>query len=76
MNKRQASPPIPEAVPVRGRNSKAPWEVRHGRKPHTNLREHRMEADFTSEPCLRCGRAIRRTRIAQRGTHYCPGCQS
>jgi formamidopyrimidine-DNA glycosylase len=28
------------------------------------------------EPCRRCGRAIRRTTVAQRGTHYCPGCQS
>jgi formamidopyrimidine-DNA glycosylase len=26
-------------------------------------------------PCERCGRAIRRIVIAQRGTHYCPGCQ-
>jgi formamidopyrimidine-DNA glycosylase len=28
------------------------------------------------EPCLRCGSAIRRTTVAQRGTHYCPSCQS
>jgi formamidopyrimidine-DNA glycosylase len=28
------------------------------------------------EPCLRCGSKIRRTTIAQRGTHYCPSCQS
>ena len=27
------------------------------------------------EPCLRCGSAIRRTTVAQRGTHYCPMCQ-
>jgi len=27
------------------------------------------------EPCPRCGTAIRRTVIAQRGTHYCPRCQ-
>ena len=26
-------------------------------------------------PCPRCGAAIRRTVIAQRGTHYCPKCQ-
>jgi formamidopyrimidine-DNA glycosylase len=30
----------------------------------------------TGEPCPRCGRAIRRTSVAQRGTHYCPGCQT
>jgi formamidopyrimidine-DNA glycosylase len=28
------------------------------------------------EPCLRCGSAIRRTTVAQRGTHFCPSCQS
>jgi formamidopyrimidine-DNA glycosylase len=27
------------------------------------------------EPCLRCGNAIRYTRVAQRGTHLCPVCQ-
>jgi formamidopyrimidine-DNA glycosylase len=27
------------------------------------------------EPCQRCGAAIVRTVIGQRGTHYCPGCQ-
>jgi len=26
-------------------------------------------------PCSRCGRAIRRVVIAQRGTHFCPRCQ-
>ena len=28
------------------------------------------------EPCLCCGCAIRRTTVAQRGTHYCPKCQT
>ncbi len=27
------------------------------------------------EPCRTCGRAVRKTVIGQRGTHYCPGCQ-
>jgi formamidopyrimidine-DNA glycosylase len=27
------------------------------------------------EPCLACGRRIRKIIVAQRGTHYCPGCQ-
>ena len=26
-------------------------------------------------PCPRCGAAVRRTVVAQRGTHYCPRCQ-
>ena len=29
----------------------------------------------TGEPCLVCGAGIRRTLVAQRGTHYCPSCQ-
>jgi formamidopyrimidine-DNA glycosylase len=27
------------------------------------------------EPCVVCGRPIRRTLVAQRGTHFCPNCQ-
>jgi formamidopyrimidine-DNA glycosylase len=27
------------------------------------------------EPCRRCGKPVRRVVVAQRGTHYCPGCQ-
>ena len=27
------------------------------------------------EPCSRCGAAIRRIVVGQRGTHYCPKCQ-
>jgi formamidopyrimidine-DNA glycosylase len=27
------------------------------------------------EPCARCGQAIRRIVLGQRGTHYCPRCQ-
>ncbi len=30
----------------------------------------------TGEPCHTCGAAIRRKLVAQRGTHYCPRCQS
>ena len=29
----------------------------------------------TGEPCQACGTPIRRTLVAQRGTHYCPRCQ-
>jgi formamidopyrimidine-DNA glycosylase len=28
----------------------------------------------TGEPCPRCGTPIRKIRVAQRGTHYCPRC--
>jgi formamidopyrimidine-DNA glycosylase len=27
------------------------------------------------KPCVTCGKAIRRTLVAQRGTHFCPQCQ-
>ncbi|WP_208558800.1 DNA-formamidopyrimidine glycosylase [Marinilactibacillus kalidii] len=27
------------------------------------------------QPCVRCGTIIEKTKIAQRGTHYCPNCQ-
>jgi len=29
----------------------------------------------TGDPCPRCGAAIRRILVAQRGTHFCPRCQ-
>lgn len=29
----------------------------------------------TGRPCPRCGQAIRRAVVAQRGTHFCPECQ-
>ncbi|HYF94742.1 MAG TPA: bifunctional DNA-formamidopyrimidine glycosylase/DNA-(apurinic or apyrimidinic site) lyase [Symbiobacteriaceae bacterium] len=31
--------------------------------------------DRAGEPCPRCGRAIVKLAVAQRGTHVCPGCQ-
>ena len=29
----------------------------------------------TGKPCERCGTAIERIKVAQRGTHFCPFCQ-
>ena len=42
--------------------------------------EGSMQSEFRvygrdGEPCLRCGHAIEKTRVAGRGTWYCPGCQ-
>ena len=31
--------------------------------------------DRTGQPCVVCGMPIVKTRVAQRGTHYCPECQ-
>jgi formamidopyrimidine-DNA glycosylase len=28
------------------------------------------------QPCSRCGSAIERAVVGQRGTHYCPACQT
>jgi formamidopyrimidine-DNA glycosylase len=30
----------------------------------------------TGQPCPRCGQAIRRIKVSQRGTHFCPHCQA
>lgn len=32
--------------------------------------------DRAGEPCYTCGTAIRKIRVAGRGTHYCPRCQT
>jgi formamidopyrimidine-DNA glycosylase len=42
--------------------------------------EGSMQSEFRvygreGEPCLRCGHAVEKTRVAGRGTWYCPGCQ-
>lgn len=29
----------------------------------------------TDEPCIKCGQPIHKTRVVQRGTHFCPACQ-
>jgi len=39
--------------------------------PDDFLSPHRAEG----EPCPRCGRAVRRIVLNQRGTYYCPACQ-
>jgi formamidopyrimidine-DNA glycosylase len=37
--------------------------------------EHFVVYDREDQPCLTCGTPIRKIRVAQRGTHYCPNCQ-
>lgn len=37
---------------------------------------HFYAYDREGEPCPRCGTPIIKTRLAQRGTHYCPVCQT
>ncbi|MEJ2147947.1 MAG: bifunctional DNA-formamidopyrimidine glycosylase/DNA-(apurinic or apyrimidinic site) lyase [Chloroflexota bacterium] len=37
--------------------------------------EHFNVYDRQHEPCPRCGTPIRKVKLGQRGTHYCPTCQ-
>ncbi len=37
--------------------------------------EHFYAYDREGKPCLTCGQAIVKIRVAQRGTHFCPHCQ-
>src|SRR5262249_34596353 len=46
------------------------WVYPEGRMQHRFLAYGR-----TGEPCTRCGTAIRRLVVGQRGTHVCPNCQ-
>jgi formamidopyrimidine-DNA glycosylase len=39
-----------------------------------SMQERFAVYDREGEPCPRCGRPIRKIRVAQRGTHYCPSC--
>ena len=39
-----------------------------------SMQERFAVYDREGEPCLRCGGPIRKIRVAQRGTHYCPRC--
>jgi len=43
--------------------------------PEGNYQDHFRVYGRTGEPCRRCGSAIRRTVVGQRGTHFCPRCQ-
>lgn len=40
-----------------------------------DMQNHFLVYDREDEPCLNCGQPIRKIRVAQRGTHFCPHCQ-
>jgi formamidopyrimidine-DNA glycosylase len=61
-----------EAIEHRG-SSVSDYVDTEGRRGGFQQR-HRVY-DRAGEPCLICGAAIRRTVVAQRGTHFCPRCQ-
>jgi formamidopyrimidine-DNA glycosylase len=47
------------------------WVYRGG-----GYQQHFRAYDRTGKPCPRCGTPIRRMVVGQRGTHYCPACQT
>jgi formamidopyrimidine-DNA glycosylase len=57
----------------KGGSSISDYVDAQGRKGFFQL-EHRVY-QRTGEPCVKCGTAIRRMLVVQRGTHYCPKCQ-
>jgi formamidopyrimidine-DNA glycosylase len=63
---------LAEAI-EKGGSSISDYVDGEGRRGFFQL-EHRVY-QRTGEPCLTCGAPIRRTLVAQRGTHFCPRCQ-
>jgi formamidopyrimidine-DNA glycosylase len=57
----------------KGGSSISDYVVADGRRGFFQF-EHRVY-QRTGEPCVACGAPIRRTLVAQRGTHYCAKCQ-
>jgi len=57
----------------KGGSSISDYVDAEGRKGFFQI-EHRVY-QRTGEPCVTCGTAIKRTLVAQRGTHFCPRCQ-
>jgi formamidopyrimidine-DNA glycosylase len=46
-----------------------------GAYPSGSMQDEFRVYGRTGEPCRRCRMSIEKTRVAGRGTHYCPGCQ-
>ena len=63
---------LAEAIESRG-SSVSNYVDADGRKGSFQL-AHRVYR-CTGKPCTRCGTAIKRIVLAQRGTHFCPKCQ-
>lgn len=63
---------LSEAIEHRG-SSVSDYVDTEGRKGGFQLRHHVYGRE--GKPCVRCGTAIKRIVLAQRGTHFCPKCQ-
>jgi formamidopyrimidine-DNA glycosylase len=55
---------------LRHKGASIDWAYRGGA-----FQNHFRVYDRAGQPCRKCGTAIRRIVVGQRGTHYCPGCQ-
>ena len=49
---------------------------RFGRNESGRFREQLKVFGREEQPCFVCGTALAKTRVAQRGTHWCPRCQA
>jgi len=56
---------------IRHNGASIDWVYRGGGMQH-----HFRVYDRAGEPCLRCGTPVRRIVVGQRGTHFCPSCQT
>jgi formamidopyrimidine-DNA glycosylase len=63
---------LTEAIAAKG-SSISDYVDSEGRKG--SFQHQHLVYQRTGEPCSQCGAAIRRTLVAQRGTHFCPQCQ-
>ncbi len=63
---------LSEAIAAGG-SSISDYVDAEGRKGFFQI--HHRVYQREGEPCLGCGRPIRRILVAQRSSHYCPGCQ-
>jgi formamidopyrimidine-DNA glycosylase len=63
---------LAEAIAAKG-SSISDYVDSEGRKG--SFQEQHLVYQRTGEPCSQCGAPIKRTLVAQRGTHYCAKCQ-
>ena len=63
---------LSEAIAAGG-SSISDYVDAEGRKGFFQI--HHRVYQREGEPCLNCGRAIRRVLVAQRSSHFCPNCQ-
>jgi len=81
--RRKADTLLPDEVAALHRSIRAALRkgIKHGGSaidwvyPEGNYQQHFRVYGRTGQPCRRCGMAIERITVGQRGTHFCPHCQ-